>query len=72
MSAAGRLGVHKYRETKTSDWTNRTYHIAEDIRPKKDIAKCRTIAQLKMMELRAINNPKCKLRPILHKGMYKH
>lgn len=73
MSAVGELGRHKYNtSTGIEEYTRRTTYIAEDIMPKTDVAKNKTIANLKLIELRAINKPQGKLRPVLHKGLYKH
>ena len=72
MSAAGKLGVHKYRNQTTDDWTARTFHICDDIMPFQHKERKRTSAKVKHLELKAINNPRGKLRPVLHKGLYKH
>ena len=58
MSAVGELGRHKYNtSTGIEEYTRRTTYIAEDIMPKTDVAKNKTIANLKLIELRAINKP---------------
>lgn len=72
MSAVGKLGTHKYRNHSTQDWTDRTTYICEDIMPLQFKDKKRTAANLKQLELIAINNPKGKLRHVLNKGLYKH
>ena len=73
MSAVGQLGKYKYNESHgIGEYTRRTTYIAEDIEPKKNVEKHKTIEDLKLLELRAINKPHGKLRPVLHKGLYKH
>jgi len=72
MSAAGRLGAHKYEDPGKQDFTSRTYYIAEDIKAKLDKTKSRTIENLNTLELKAINRAGGKLRPVLQKGFYKY
>ena len=72
MSAAGRLGTHRYPGHEKQDWTKRTYHLSEDIQPPSQVAQKRTISNLDKLELCAINKPNTKLRPVLHKGLFKY
>ena len=37
MSAAGRLGIHRYPGHEKQDWTRRTYHLSADIQPIKEV-----------------------------------
>ena len=72
MSACGKLGLTKYGEKGVKDWTHRTYHICEDIMPKKhtDMKECKK--KLEHLETCAINKEHGKMRHVLHKGLYKH
>ena len=72
MSAAGKLGTHRYPGHERQDWTRRTYHVSADIQPEKQVSQKRTIANLELLKLKAINQPKTKLRPVLHIGLYKY
>ena len=46
MSAAGRLGAHKYENPETQDFTERTYYIADDIKAKNFKLRDKTIDRL--------------------------
>ena len=72
MSAAGRLGIHRYPGHERQDWTRRTYHVSADIQPIKEVNQRKTIANLEFLQLKAVNNPKTKLRHVLHMGLYKY
>lgn len=47
-------------------------YINEDIRPKLNVALIETTKKVNLLEQRAINKLNGKMRPILHKGFYKH
>lgn len=55
MSAAGRLGTHKYENPELQDFTHRTYHVAEDIRDPRRKIISKTGEKLNRLELAAIN-----------------
>ena len=72
MSAAGRLGTHKYENPELQDFTERTFFIAEDIKAKNYKVRDKTIERLDDLQLKAINRPGGKLRPVLHQGYHKY
>ena len=72
MSAAGRLGTHKYENPELQDFTKRTFYIAEDIKAKNYKVRDKTIERLDDLQLKAINRPAGKLRPVLHQGYHKY
>ena len=72
MSAAGQLGSHKYENPEKQDFTERTYYISEDIKNRNDKIRDKTIGTIENLQLKAINRPNGKLRPVLHKGFSKY
>ena len=72
MSAAGKLGRHKYDNPEQQDFTQRTYFLAEDIRPQHDKDRDMTIEKVKHLQIVAINKQGGKLRQVLSKGLYKY
>ena len=72
MSAAGTLGKHKYEEPTKQDWTYRTYYVADDIMPPQQVEKLKCKKEVDLLELKAMNDIKGKLRPTLHKALHKH
>ena len=71
MSAAGKLGIHKYESPRAQSFGSRAYFIASDIKNKRDVEREQTKKKLETLELQAINRPKGRLRPVLNKGLYK-
>lgn len=72
MSAAGRLGTHRYPGHENQDWTYRTFNVCNDIQPPKEVAQAKTRKNLDKLLTKTINQPKTKLRPVLHMGLYKY
>ena len=71
MSALGQLSRNKYAHN-THDFVSRGQYIAEDIQPLHIKERLATRHTVKLQELTAINDPKCKYREMFHRGMHKH